>query len=76
MIQVMVFLTALVGCPQNTAQILRKEFLSRPPKASTQEQRIRELLAENPDYTFSQLARRAHCSYADAKKVVERIQST
>jgi hypothetical protein len=69
-------LAALVGCPQNTAQIARKDyFRDLPAKQSKVEQRIRELLVENPGYTLSQLARRANCCYADAKKWVERIES-
>jgi len=69
-------LAAIVGCPQNTAQIVRKDFLGSPPKRqSVVEQRIRNLLAENPDYTFSQLAHRANCAYKDAKRWVEHIQA-
>jgi hypothetical protein len=62
--------------PQNTAQIARKDYFGMlSAKRSKVEQRIRDLLAENPHYTFSQLAKRANCCYADAKKWVERIQS-
>jgi hypothetical protein len=59
-------LAALVGCPQNTAQICRKDYFgTKPPNRSKVEQRIRGLLAENPKYTLSQLAHRANCSYRD-----------
>ena len=69
-------LAAIVGCPPNTAQIYRKAYFERTPqRQSKQEQRIRALLAENPTYTLSQLARRANCSYRDAKRLVERLQS-
>lgn len=68
-------LAAIVGCPQNTAQIYRKAYFERTPqRQSKQEQHIRALLAENPTYTLSRLARRANCSYRDAKTWVERIQ--
>jgi hypothetical protein len=59
-------LAALVGCPQNTAQICRKDYFgTKPSNRSKVEQRIRGLLAENPKYTLSQLAHRANCSYRD-----------
>jgi len=68
-------LAAIVGCPQNTAQIYRKAFFEKATAdIGKQEQRIRALLAENPMYTLSQLARRAKCSYKDAKRWLERIQ--
>lgn len=68
-------LSALIGCPQNTAQIARRAYFSQVPKIGVQESRITALLAEKSDYTVSQLARRARCSSADVRKILARIEA-
>jgi len=70
-------LAAMVGCPANTAQIYRRDFLNapaQPPRGTVMELRIRALLTENPDYTASQIAHRTHYSSRDVKSWLTRIQ--
>jgi hypothetical protein len=75
-------LATKTGHPVDTMQKYRLEHFARhpekvPPKQPCKlEQAIRALLAENPNYTASQMAHRTNYSSKDVKRVVARIQGT
>jgi hypothetical protein len=79
-------LVELAECDQAVASRARKAYFeAHPEKAAIAaqarrpmgktERRIRELLAENPDYTASQLRRRTNYSGVHVKQVLARIRS-
>jgi hypothetical protein len=74
-------LATLTGRPIGTMQKCRQEYLAHhpekmPPKPPPKvEPAIRHLLAENPNYTASQLVHRTGFFYKDVKKILARIQA-
>ena len=80
-------LVKLVGCDQALAARVRQVYFAAHPEQEAQaqqvqrprpmtkgEQRIRALLAENPQYTPSQIARRINYSLNAFRKLLARIQ--
>lgn len=75
-------LAAMLGCPKNTAQIAKRDYFIQHPdqvpvrRMSRTEQRIRELLAEDPTYTPSQIAHRTRNSLNAVRKIMARMQES
>ena len=68
--------------PVSTVQGYRTEYFThhpekRPPaRIGKIEQAVSRLVAENPGYTVTQIARKAHCATKDVKRVLARMEQS